>query len=39
VSSSPAFLDPVVLPLVKGTSVLDVACGLGRWGALPQSNF
>jgi 2-polyprenyl-3-methyl-5-hydroxy-6-metoxy-1,4-benzoquinol methylase len=39
VSSSPAFLDPVVLPLVKGNSVLDVACGLGRWGALLRSNF
>ena len=38
-SSSPAFLDPVVLPLVKGATVLDVACGLGRWGALLRSNF
>jgi SAM-dependent methyltransferase len=38
-SSSPAFLDPVVLPLVQGKTVLDVACGLGRWGALLRSNF
>ena len=38
-SSSPAFLDPVVLPLVRGASVLDAGCGLGRWGALLRSNF
>ena len=38
-SSSPAFLDPVVLPLVRGESVLDVGCGLGRWGALLRSNY
>jgi len=38
-SSSPAFLDPVVLPLVRGKTVLDVGCGLGRWGALLRSNF
>lgn len=38
-SSSPAFLDPVVLPLIRGDSVLDVGCGYGRWGSLVRSNF
>jgi hypothetical protein len=38
-SSSPSFLDPIVLPLIKGSRVLDVACGFGRWGCLMRSNF
>lgn len=38
-SSSPSYLDPIILPLIKGDSVLDVACGYGRWGQLIQSNF
>lgn len=38
-SSSPSYLDPVVLPLVVGATVLDAGCGLGRWGHLIQSNF
>jgi SAM-dependent methyltransferase len=38
-SSSATFLDPVVIPLITGTSVLDVGCGYGRWGALIRSNF
>lgn len=38
-SSSPAFLDPVVLPLVRGGFVLDVACGYGRWGCLLRTNY
>jgi SAM-dependent methyltransferase len=37
--SSPAFLDPVVLPLVRGSKILDVACGFGRWGCLLRSNY
>ncbi|MFN9369637.1 MAG: class I SAM-dependent methyltransferase [Planctomycetia bacterium] len=37
-SSSPTFLDPVILPLIKGESVLDVACGVGRWGNLIHTN-
>ena len=38
-SSSPSFLDPVVLPLVRGSTILDVACGFGRWGCLLRTNF
>jgi len=38
-SSSPSFLDPVVLPLVRGSCILDVACGFGRWGCLFRTNF
>ena len=38
-SSSPLFLDPVVIPLLRGGSVLDVGCGYGRWANLIFSNF
>ena len=38
-SSSPAFLDPVVLPLIRGEQILDVACGYGRWGCLLRTNY
>ena len=38
-SSSPTCLDPVVIPLIRGETVLDVACGYGRWGNLIQTNF
>ncbi len=38
-SSSATFLDPVVIPLIAGESVLDVGCGYGRWGGLIRSNF
>lgn len=38
-SSSPSYLDPVVLPLIVGESVLDVACGYGRWCHLIQANY
>jgi len=37
--SSPLTLDPIVLPLIVGHSILDVACGLGRWGYLLRTNF
>jgi SAM-dependent methyltransferase len=39
VSSSPTYLDPVIIPLVVGRTVLDVGCGYGRWCHLIQSNF
>ena len=38
-SSSPTYLDPVIIPLITGESVLDAGCGLGRWGHLIQTNF
>jgi hypothetical protein len=37
--SSPSFLDPVVLPLLRGSKILDAACGLGRWGCLMRTNY
>jgi 2-polyprenyl-3-methyl-5-hydroxy-6-metoxy-1,4-benzoquinol methylase len=39
VSSSWSYLDPVVLPLIVGDTVLDVGCGLGRWGTLIHTNY
>lgn len=38
-SSSPCYLDPIILPLIQGPTVLDVACGYGRWGQLMKTNF
>jgi SAM-dependent methyltransferase len=38
-SSSPLFLDPIVLPLIRGECILDVACGYGRWGCLLRTNY
>jgi len=37
-ASSPSFLDPVVLPLIRGSEILDVGCGYGRWGCLLHCN-
>jgi len=38
-SGSPLLLDPVVLPRIRGTSILDVGCGYGKWGFLVKKFF
>jgi ubiquinone/menaquinone biosynthesis C-methylase UbiE len=37
--SSPPTLDPIVLPLIEGQRILDVACGRGKWGYLLRTNY
>jgi SAM-dependent methyltransferase len=38
-SSSWSYLDAPVLSLLVGDDVLDVGCGMGRWGALIETNY
>jgi 2-polyprenyl-3-methyl-5-hydroxy-6-metoxy-1,4-benzoquinol methylase len=37
--SSPTCLDSVIIPLIKGSNVLDAGCGVGRWANLIMSNY
>jgi len=39
VGYSPLELDPVVLPLVTGRTVLDLGCGYGHWGHLLRTHY
>jgi 2-polyprenyl-3-methyl-5-hydroxy-6-metoxy-1,4-benzoquinol methylase len=39
VGYSPLELDPVVLPLVEGKTVLDLGCGYGHWGHLLRTHY
>jgi 2-polyprenyl-3-methyl-5-hydroxy-6-metoxy-1,4-benzoquinol methylase len=39
VGYSPLELDPVVLPLVAGRTVLDLGCGFGHWGHLLRTHY
>jgi SAM-dependent methyltransferase len=38
-STSPLDLDPYVLPLVRGTRILDLGCGYGHWGHLVKTHY
>ncbi len=35
----PLELDPLVLPLVEGRTVLDLGCGYGHWGHLLRTQY
>jgi len=37
--SSPPELDAVVLRLIDGQTILDLACGLGKWGCLIRTSL
>jgi len=39
VGYAPLELDPVVLPLVEGKTVLDLGCGYGHWGHLLRTHY
>lgn len=36
---APLELDPLVLPLVEGRTVLDLGCGYGHWGHLLRTHY
>jgi SAM-dependent methyltransferase len=38
-STSPLTFDSIVIPQVRGSSILDVGCGYGKWGFLVKRYF
>ena len=38
-ATSPLEFDPIVLPKIRGHTVLDVGCGYGKWGFLIKKYF
>lgn len=37
--TSPLTLDHVIIPKIRGTAILDVGCGCGKWGFLVKKYF
>ena len=38
-STSLLELDPLVIPLIRGSKILDVGCGYGHWGQLLATHY
>jgi SAM-dependent methyltransferase len=37
-SSSPLYLDPLIIPRIIGPKILDIGCGYGKWGFLAKTH-
>jgi len=37
--SSPLEADSIVIPLIDGYTIIDLACGWGKWGSLIRTNW
>ena len=38
-ATSPLEFDPYVIPLVRGSRILDLGCGYGHWGHLLKTHY